>query len=69
MCNASWWRSHILTAERRNFRASEPQLTATVALTETPHTTANLPWLTADRGWVPAGALPPGEWVVTLNGA
>ena len=28
---------------------------------ETVHTTANHPWLTTDRGWVPAGDLRPGE--------
>ncbi len=36
--------------------------------TETIHTTANHPWLTADRGWVVAGALRSGEVVVTLDG-
>lgn len=36
---------------------------------ETIHTTANHPWLTADRGWVEAGQLQPGEAVVTLNGS
>ena len=36
--------------------------------TETIHTTATHPWLTADRGWVAAGALQPGEHVVTLSG-
>jgi nucleic acid/nucleotide deaminase of polymorphic system toxin len=30
------------------------------------HTTANHPWLMADRGWVHAGDLRPGEQVVTL---
>ena len=35
---------------------------------ETIHTTANHPWLTADRGWVQAGELKPGESVVTLDG-
>ncbi len=32
-------------------------------------TTASHPWLTADRGWVPAGALRLGEPLVTLTGA
>ncbi len=44
---------------------------ATVAkagFTETIHTTANHPWLTADRGWVVAGGLRNGEAVVTLDG-
>ncbi len=36
---------------------------------ETINTTANHPWLTSDRGWVPAGDLQPGEGVVTLDGA
>jgi hypothetical protein len=35
---------------------------------ETIYTTANHPWLTADRGWVAAGDLRPGEPVVTLSG-
>ncbi len=35
---------------------------------ETICTTANLPWLTADRDWVPAGNLRPGERVVRLDG-
>ena len=35
---------------------------------ETIHTTANHPWLTADRGWVLAGDLRVGEAVVTLDG-
>jgi hypothetical protein len=35
---------------------------------ETIHTTANHPWLTAGRGWVPAGDLHVGEAVVTLDG-
>jgi hypothetical protein len=66
---ASRRRSHILTAEARNFHASERPGVAASAHTETIHTTANHPWLTVERGWVLAGALPPGEWVVTLNGA
>ncbi len=41
---------------------------AATATTETIHTTANHPWLTADRGWVAAGELRPGESVVTLSG-
>ncbi len=36
--------------------------------TEMIHTTANHPWLTADRGWVVTGALRSGEAVVTLDG-
>ncbi|HEV2237494.1 MAG TPA: hypothetical protein VGR57_12600 [Ktedonobacterales bacterium] len=36
---------------------------------ETIHTTANHPWLTADRGWVLAGDLRLGERVVRLDGA
>jgi hypothetical protein len=39
-----------------------------VANQQTIHTTATHPWLTADRGWVPAGDLKVGEQVVTLNG-
>ncbi len=35
---------------------------------ETIHTTANHPWLTADRGWVQAGDLRLGERVVGLDG-
>lgn len=35
---------------------------------DTVHTTANHPWLTADRGWVPAGELRSGETVKTLAG-
>jgi hypothetical protein len=35
---------------------------------ETIHTTDNHPWLTADRGWVPAGELRLGERVVRLDG-
>jgi hypothetical protein len=35
--------------------------------TETIHTTASHPWLTADRGWVDAGNLLPGELVATLS--
>ncbi|HEV2239312.1 MAG TPA: hypothetical protein VGR57_21835 [Ktedonobacterales bacterium] len=34
---------------------------------ETIHTTTNHPWLTADRGWVPAGGLRLGERVVRLD--
>jgi hypothetical protein len=37
--------------------------------TETIHTTANHPWLTADRGWVDAGALQIGEPVELANGS
>ncbi|HEX8730002.1 MAG TPA: hypothetical protein VF739_15330 [Ktedonobacterales bacterium] len=36
---------------------------------ETIHTTANHPWLSADRGWVVAGQLHDGEPVRLLNGA
>jgi hypothetical protein len=36
--------------------------------TETIHTTANHPWLTADRGWVDAGELQIGEPVQLANG-
>jgi hypothetical protein len=48
-----------------------PATTASVAgtPTETVHTTANHPWLTADRGWVEAGQLKPGETIVTLAGS
>jgi RHS repeat-associated protein len=35
---------------------------------ETIHTTANHPWLTADRGWVLAGSLRVGESVLRLDG-
>jgi hypothetical protein len=35
--------------------------------TETVHTTANHPWLTADRGWVAAGDLTVGEQVVRAD--
>src|SRR5262249_47952886 len=40
---------------------------ASASASETIHTTANHPWLTVDRGWVPAGDLKPGERVVTLD--
>src|SRR5579859_2023767 len=43
--------------------------TTSPAPIETIHTTSNHPWLTADRGWVEAGQLRPGEPVVTLSGA
>jgi hypothetical protein len=42
--------------------------TATPAQTEVIHTTANHPWLTADRGWARAGDLRPGERVAPLSG-
>ncbi len=42
--------------------------TPTAGSTETSHTTANHPWLTADRGWVVSGALHSGEVVATLDG-
>src|SRR5260221_10609412 len=35
---------------------------------ETIHTTQKHPWLTTDRGWVPAGELRVGEQVVELGG-
>jgi hypothetical protein len=35
---------------------------------ETIHTTANHPWLTADRGWVAAGELRADEPLMTLGG-
>jgi len=37
--------------------------------TETIHTTANHPWLTADRGWVDAGELQIGEPIQLANGS
>jgi hypothetical protein len=37
--------------------------------TETIHTTANHPWLTADRGWIEAGALQVDEPVQLANGS
>jgi RHS repeat-associated protein len=45
--------------------ASSPAATTA----ETIHTTANHPWLTADRGWVPAGNLRVGEALVRLDGS
>ena len=54
-------------------RRGPPDTTATAsAATATPdetiHTTANHPWLTADRGWVVAGQLHAGEPVRLLAG-
>lgn len=46
--------------------STQPPTTST-ADGETIHTTANHPWLTADRGWVQAGDLRAVEPVVTLN--
>ncbi len=36
---------------------------------KTVHTTANHPWLTADRSWVLAGELHSGEQIVREGGA
>lgn len=49
---------------QRNEQAAEAQQT-----TDGVHTTANHPWLSADRGWVVAGSLRVGEPVRLLDGA
>ncbi len=55
--------AHLVTSQPSTSSSSS---TATAG--ETLHTTANHPWLTVDRGWVPAGAFQPGEPLVTLTG-
>jgi hypothetical protein len=47
---------------------SSGHTSSAAASAETIHTTANHPWLTADRGWVQAGDLRSGELLVTLSG-
>jgi hypothetical protein len=47
---------------------AQASATSTATHAETIHTTANHPWLTADRGWVQAGDLRVGEPVVRLDG-
>jgi hypothetical protein len=51
--------------------ASAPSSTATTSQSgdETIHTTANHPWLSADRGWVVAGKLQLGEQVLRADGS
>ena len=61
------------TAGGATAQATAPDTNTTSASTnfssgETIHTTANHPWLTSDRGWVPAGELRVGEQVVELGG-
>jgi RHS repeat-associated protein len=55
------------TAKERAARESDSP--AETNSTETIHTTSNHPWLTADRGWVDAGALQVGESVQLANGS
>jgi hypothetical protein len=54
-------------------RSARPTLRAGASMldrsTETIHTTAKHPWLTADRGWVDAGALQVGEPVQLADGS
>ncbi len=49
--------------------ATTPATTATATTQEVVHTTANHPWLSADHGWLLAGALRVGEPVRLLDGA
>jgi RHS repeat-associated protein len=62
-------RGHASTSAARAAHTATSQVGAVTSITETIHTTANHPWLTADRGWVEASDLQLGEQVVTLSGA
>ena len=59
----------LLTSTRGAPQANAAATSPGVSSGETLHTTANHPWLTADRGWELAGDLHSGEPVRLLDGA
>jgi RHS repeat-associated protein len=69
--------THIARAHRvqnradsdNNDNSDDPDSDANPTTAETVHTTTNHPWLTADRGWLAAGDLRPGEQVIQLDGS
>ena len=59
---------HAVIGPVAQHRASASTSANSTTHDETIHTTANHPWLTADRGWAQAGTLTLGEGVVEASG-